>query len=54
MSGLLILLLILALILGGVGLFVEALWWLIIIAVVLALVGVISNVFNGSRRGPRV
>ncbi|MFA9430498.1 hydrophobic protein [Egicoccus sp. AB-alg2] len=49
MGGLAILLLILALIVGGIGLFVEALWWLLIIAVVLAVVGFISGRGRGSR-----
>jgi len=51
MGGLAILLLILALIVGGIGLFVEALWWLLIIAVVLAIVGFVSG---RGRRGTRV
>jgi len=38
-----ILLLILALLLGGVGLFIEALRWVLIIAVVLALLSVFSR-----------
>jgi hypothetical protein len=45
MSGLAILLLILALILGGVGLFVEALRWVLIIALVLFVV----SFFTGRR-----
>jgi hypothetical protein len=45
MSGAAILVLILALLLGGVGLFVEALRWLLIIAVVLLLV----SIFTGAR-----
>lgn len=44
--GLAVLLLILALLLGGVGLFVEALRWVLIIAVVLLILGALS-----SRRG---
>lgn len=50
MSGAAILVLILALLLGGVGLFVEALRWVLIIAVVLLLV----SIFTGARgrRGP--
>jgi hypothetical protein len=43
MGGLAILLLILALIIGGIGLFVEALWWLLIISVVLLIVGAITG-----------
>jgi hypothetical protein len=38
-----ILLLILALLLGGVGLFVEALRWVLIIAVILLVVGLITG-----------
>ena len=44
--GLAVLLLVLALLLGGVGLFVEALRWVLIIAVVLLVLGALS-----SRRG---
>jgi hypothetical protein len=40
---LMIILLILALLLGGVGLFVEALRWLLIIAVIVAIVAVVTN-----------
>jgi hypothetical protein len=47
--GLTILLLILALLLGGVGLFVEALRWVLIIALVLLIVGAITGA-----RGRRV
>ncbi|HZJ03134.1 MAG TPA: hypothetical protein VFE20_05540 [Thermoleophilia bacterium] len=43
---LLVLLLILALIIGGVGLFVEALRWLLIIALVLLLISIIMGVLN--------
>lgn len=43
MTLLVILLLILALLLGGVGLFVEGLKWLIIIALVLMVVGILSS-----------
>lgn len=43
MPGWAILLLVLALVLGGVGLAVEALRWLIIIAVVLFLVSVVTG-----------
>ncbi|HKX76782.1 MAG TPA: hypothetical protein VJR05_15470 [Acidimicrobiia bacterium] len=38
-----VLILILALILGGVGLFVEALRWLLIIALVLLIVGAVTG-----------
>ncbi len=44
---LVILLLILALIFGGIGLFVEALRWILIIALILLLVGIVF----GFRRG---
>lgn len=44
-----ILLLILALIFGGIGLFVEALRWILIIALILVLVGIVLGVM--SRRG---
>ena len=47
---LVVLLLILALLVGGVGLFVEGLKWLLIIAVVLLVVGAIA----GSRGRARV
>jgi hypothetical protein len=47
--GLAILLLILALLLGGVGLFVEALRWVLIIALVLLIVGAVTGA-----RGRRV
>lgn len=38
-----VLLLILALLVGGVGLFVEALRWMLIVAVVLALISAVSR-----------
>lgn len=41
--GLVILLLVLALLFGGVGLFVEGLKWLLIIALVLFLIGAFSG-----------
>ncbi len=41
--GLAILLLVLALIFGGIGLFVEALQWVLIIALVLLVVGVVTG-----------
>jgi hypothetical protein len=47
--GLVVLLLILALLFGGVGLFVEGLKWLLIIALVLLVVGALT----GSRYGGR-
>lgn len=46
----LILLLILALLLGGVGLFVKTLWWFLIIALVLMLVGLLNGTGSGPRR----
>jgi hypothetical membrane protein len=48
--GLVALLLILALLLGGVGLFVEGLKWLLIIAVVLLVASLISGAFHGGGR----
>ena len=48
--GLVVVLLILALLIGGIGLFIEGLKWLLIIAVVLLVVGAIS----GSRFRSRV
>lgn len=44
-----ILILILALLLGGIGLVVKVVWWLLIIAGVLFLVGIIGAF--GRRRG---
>lgn len=41
--GLVVVLLILALLVGGFGLFIEGLKWLLIIAVVLLVVGAISG-----------
>lgn len=49
--GIAVLLLILALIVGGVGLFVEALRWVLIIALVLLIVGAVTG-YRG--RGARV
>lgn len=49
--GLALLILLLALLLGGVGLFVEALRWVLIIAVVLLIISAITG-FRG--RGARV
>jgi len=46
---LVILLLILAVVLGGVGLFVEALRWVLIIALVLLLASIVTG-FMGRRR----
>ncbi len=47
--GLVVLLLLLALLVGGAGLFFEGLKWLLIIALVLLVVGAVS----GSRLGGR-
>jgi hypothetical protein len=41
--GLVVLILVLALLLGGFGLFVEALRWLLIIAIVLFIVGAFTG-----------
>ncbi len=49
--GIAVLLLILALVVGGVGLFVEALRWVLIIALVLLIVGAVTG-YRG--RGARV
>ncbi len=38
-----VLLLILALLLGGIGLFVEALRWILIIAVILLILGIVTG-----------
>jgi hypothetical protein len=46
---LIILLVILALILGGVGLFVEALRWVLIIALILLLVSLVMGLFGRGR-----
>lgn len=48
--GLVALLLILALVVGGVGLFVEGLKWLLVIAVVLLIASIISGAFHGGGR----
>ena len=48
--GLVALLLLLALVVGGVGLFVEGLKWLLVIAVVLLVASIVSGAFHG---GPR-
>jgi hypothetical protein len=49
---LVILLLVLALIFGGIGLFVEALRWILIIALVLLLLSIVFGFTRG--RGSRV
>jgi hypothetical protein len=46
-----IVLLLLALLLGGIGLFVEALQWLLVIALVLLVIGAVTG-YRG--RGTRV
>jgi len=58
---LVVLLLILALLIGGVGLFVEGLMWLLIISLILFVLSGVSGFFRrggpmnrGRRRGPRV
>ena len=48
--GLVVLLLLLALLFGGVGLFVEGLKWLLIIALVLLVVSAFSGFRTGTRR----
>jgi hypothetical protein len=47
--GIAILLLILALVFGGIGLLVEGLMWLLIIAVVLAIAGAVTGGRGRSR-----
>jgi hypothetical protein len=49
--GIALLILVLALIAGGVGLFVEALRWMLIIAVVLLIIGAVFG-FRGRGRAP--
>lgn len=46
-----LLILLLALLLGGVGLFVKTLWWMLIIAGALALVGFFYGSSYGYGRG---
>jgi hypothetical protein len=48
--GLMIALLILALIIGGVGLLVEGLMWLLIIAAIVAVVGLVTGRGGGRTR----
>lgn len=50
MSTAVVLLLLLALLLGGVGLFVEGLVWLLVIAAVLALVSLFMGYSGRGRR----
>lgn len=52
--GLVLILLLLALLFGGVGLFVEGLKWALIIALVLLVVGAFSGYSYRSGRGTRV
>ena len=47
--GVAVIILILALLLGGVGLFVEALRWLLIIALVLLLIGAVTGFLGRGR-----
>jgi hypothetical protein len=47
--GLIVVLLILALLIGGVGLFVTGLKWLLIVALVLVAISLISGILNGRR-----
>jgi len=47
--GLVVVLLVLALVLGGVGLFVEALRWVLIIALILLAVSIVTGL-RGRRR----
>jgi len=47
--GLVVVLLILALVLGGVGLFVEALRWVLIIALILLVVSIVTGFMRRSR-----
>jgi hypothetical protein len=49
--GIAIALLVLALLLGGVGLFVEALRWLLIIALVLLIIGAVTGARGRSATG---
>lgn len=49
--GLVVLLLILALIIGGVGLLVTGLKWLLIIALVLLVASAVSGMLGRGRRG---
>ena len=51
--GLVVLLLVLALLFGGLGLFIEGLKWLLIIAVVLLVISLFTGLFSG-RRGRSV
>ena len=51
--GLVVLLLVLALILGGVGLFVEGLKWLLIIGLVLLILSAVAGVRGRGRTGTR-
>ena len=45
-----VILLLLALLIGGIGLFVEGLKWLLIIALVLLLISVVSGFLGRGRR----
>ena len=50
--GLVVLLLVLALLFGGLGLFVEGLKWLLIIALVLFVAGALSGYMGRGRGAP--
>ncbi|HZK48636.1 MAG TPA: hypothetical protein VFD74_03435 [Thermoleophilia bacterium] len=47
--GLVVVLIVLALVLGGVGLFVEALRWVLIIALILLVVSIVTGFMRRSR-----
>ena len=47
--GLVVALIVLALVLGGVGLFVEALRWVLIIALILLVVSIVTGFMRRSR-----
>jgi hypothetical protein len=48
MSGLVIVLLILALLFGGIGLLVEGLFWLLIIGAILLVASLVAGLFRGA------
>ena len=54
MSTLIIVLLLLALLFGGVGLFVEGLMWLLIIAGAFLLASIVAGAFGGRGRAARI
>ena len=47
--GLVVVLIVLALVLGGVGLFVEALRWVLIVALILLVVSIVTGFMRRSR-----